>query len=132
MATIHEPADLPEPRMFRFLFADARAAWLWLPIRVYVGWQWLESGLTKLGAADWTGANAGTALSGFAQGALKKTTGDHPDVQGWYADFLSNIVIPNAAVFAWLVTLGETIVGVALILGALTGVAAFFGIVMNA
>jgi thiosulfate dehydrogenase (quinone) large subunit len=35
-------------------------------------------------------------------------------------------------VFSWLVTLGEIAVGIALILGALTGIAAFFGIIMNA
>ena len=64
--------------------------------------------------------------------ALAKTSGDHPDVTGWYGWFLEHVVIPNAGVFGWLVTLGELAVGAALILGALTGIAAFFGVVMNA
>jgi thiosulfate dehydrogenase [quinone] large subunit len=42
------------------------------------------------------------------------------------------VVVPNAGIFGWLVTIGELAVGLALILGALTGIAAFFGIVMNA
>src|SRR4029450_1405208 len=33
--------------------------------------------------------------------------------------------------FAWLITFGELAVGVGLLLGALTGVAAFFGALMN-
>lgn len=39
---------------------------------------------------------------------------------------------PNAALFAHLVAYGEFLVGVGLIVGALTGIAAFFGIMMNA
>jgi thiosulfate dehydrogenase (quinone) large subunit len=40
-------------------------------------------------------------------------------------------VQPNPAIFAYLVTVGELLVGLGLIVGALTGIAAFFGIVMN-
>ena len=50
----------------------------------------------------------------------------------WYRNFL-NLLINNHAEgwFAWLVTLGEIAVGLALIFGALTGIAAFFGALMN-
>ncbi len=126
------PTELREPPFARFLFADTRAAWIWLPIRLYLGWQWLEAGLSKLGAPVWTGDRAGAAVAGFARGALELTGGEHPDVQGWYATFLLQVVIPNAPVFGWLITLGELAVGIGLVLGALTGIAAFFGIVMNA
>ena len=80
----------------------------------------------------WVGAKAGTAVTGFIQGALSKTSGDHPDVTGWYAWFLQNMALPNAAVFSYMVTFGEILVGIALILGLLTGIAAFFGGFMNA
>lgn len=126
------PRELREPPFARFLFADPRASWLWLIVRLYLGYEWISSGLGKLGSPAWTGSQAGAAVSGFAQGALSKTGGEHPDVTGWYAWFLQNLVIPNAGIFGWLVTLGELAVGVALILGALTGIAAFFGIMMNA
>jgi len=42
------------------------------------------------------------------------------------------VVAPNAALFSYLVILGETLVGIALVLGAFTGIAAFFGVFMNA
>jgi thiosulfate dehydrogenase (quinone) large subunit len=131
-AVLRSPAQLREPPIARFLFADARTAWLWLVVRVYLGYEWLTAGFGKLGDPAWTGSASGTALAGFAKGALAKTAGDHPQVSGWYGTFLQNIVIPNASLFAWLVALGETLVGVALIVGALTGIAAFFGIFMNA
>lgn len=46
--------------------------------------------------------------------------------------FLENVVIPNAALFSYLVVLGEISIGLALILGLFTGIAAFFGGFMNA
>jgi thiosulfate dehydrogenase [quinone] large subunit len=64
-------------------------------------------------------------------GAMEKTAGPHPDVVGWYAGFLHNTVLPNAAFFSHLVAWGELFVGVGLVLGAFTGVAAFFGAFMN-
>ena len=127
-----QPGDIREPPFARFLFADTRTSWLWLVVRLYLGYEWISSGLTKLGSDAWTGPHAGAAITGFAKGALAKTAGDHPDVQSWYAGFLQDLVMPNAALFARLVTAGELLVGLALVLGALTGIAAFFGITMNA
>ena len=63
---------------------------------------------------------------------MAQTTGEHPQVTGWYASFLENVVVPNATLFSYLVILGETLVGIALVLGAFTGIAAFFGVFMNA
>lgn len=96
-----------------------------------MGYVWLMAGWEKLISPAWIGAKSGTALTGFALGALKKTAGAHPDVQSWYAWFLQHVVLPHAAVFSYLVTFGEVLVGVALLAGALTGVAAFFGAFMN-
>ena len=128
----HAPDELREPAFARFLFADRRASWLWLVVRLYLGYEWISAGLEKLGSPAWTGAKAGTALIGFAKGGIAQATGAHPAVQGWYASFLKDFVIPNAAVFSYLVTAGELLVGLGVIVGALTGIAAFFGIVMNA
>lgn len=115
----------------RSLFGDVKWAWLWLILRLYVGWQWLEAGLGKMGNPAWTGSNAGAAITGFVNGALSKTGGEHPDVQAWYAAFLRNIVLPNASQWSYLITFGEVLVGIALILGLFTGIAAFFGSPMN-
>ena len=52
-------------------------------------------------------------------------------MQGWYASFLQSVVLPNAALFSYLVTFGEVLIGLGLIFGVLTGIAAFFGVFMN-
>lgn len=120
-----------ESPVSRFLFADTKFSWFWLFVRLYVGWQWLVAGFEKIKNPVWTGEQAGVALNGFLSGALKKATGPHPDVQGWYVWFLQNIVMKNVVAWSHTVAWGELLVGVALILGAFTGIAAFFGLFMN-
>jgi len=62
---------------------------------------------------------------------VNKAGGAHPDVQGWYAEFLKTSIISHASLFSYIVSFGELLVGVALILGLFTGIAAFFGAFMN-
>ncbi len=122
---------LEEPPVAKALFGSVKWAWLWLIVRVYLGYQWLEAGIGKVGNPAWTGDSAGAAISGFVSGALQKTAGEHPDVQAWYAWFLQNLVQPNTRIFGFVVAYGEVLVGIALILGVFTGLAAFFGSFMN-
>lgn len=122
---------LQEPAPVRWLLADPRSAWVWVVPRLWLGWRWLEAGMAKVGNPAWTGAQAGAAITGFIQGALQRTAGEHPEVAGWYASFLKNVVLPNAPFWARLVAYGEVLVGLGLILGFLTGIAAFFGSFMN-
>lgn len=123
--------SIEDPTVARYLFSDVRFAWIWLILRLYVGWEWLQAGWGKLHSAAWTGAQAGSALTGFANNALTKAGGQHPDVQGWYAWFLQHVVLTHPAFWGYLVSWGEFLVGVALILGLFTGIAAFFGSFMN-
>lgn len=120
-----------EPNISKFLFGDTRTAWLWLIIRLYVGWEWLYAGWEKYQSPVWMGDQAGTAVKGFLMGALQKSAGMHPDVQGWYASFIQNFALHHTVGFSYLVTFGEIAVGAALILGLFTGIAAFFGSFMN-
>ncbi len=120
-----------DPPAAQFLFGSTKTAWFWLVVRLYVGWAWLEAGWGKLQSDAWVGAKAGSALSGFVHSALAKTGGPHPDVQSWYAWFLTHAVLPNAAAWSHVVAWGELAVGVGLMLGILTGIAAFFGAFMN-
>jgi thiosulfate dehydrogenase [quinone] large subunit len=115
----------------RALFSDVRWAWIWLILRLYVGWEWLKAGWGKLNNPAWIGSKAGTALTGFVSGSLQQTGGAHPNVQGWYAWFLQHLVQPYTVFWSYLVTFGELLVGIALILGIFTGIAAFFGSFMN-
>lgn len=137
--------QVPEPPLARFLFADTRMAWLWLIVRVYVGWQWLVAGFEKLTGysidigtfGQHTGnswiftSHSGAALTGFLNGAIAQMTGPYPAVQGWYGWFLQHIALPIAPFLSYVVTFGEILVGLGLIFGVLTGIAAFFGLFMN-
>ena len=123
--------EIEESSISKFLFSSTRMSWLWFLARVWVGWQWLEAGWGKFNNAAWIGDKAGAAITGFFNGSLAKTSGAHPDVSGWYAWFIQNVALPNAEAFSYLVTFGEILIGVGLILGAFTGIAAFFGSFMN-
>lgn len=123
---------LEDPPLAQALFGDVRWAWIWLILRLYLGWQWTSAGWGKVINPAWTGDKAGAAITGFVNGALAKTGGEHPDVQAWYAWFLQDMVLPYAAFWSHVIVWGELLVGIALILGIFTGLAAFFGSFMNA
>lgn len=130
---MHTVIDLPEPKAIKLLFSDTRFAWIWFLMRLYLGYEWLTAGLVKLTDANgsWVGAKAGTIVTGFLNGALKKTEGNHPDVSGWYAWFVQNVALPHPIIFSYLIVFGEIAVGLGLIVGLFTALAAFFGMVMN-
>jgi len=107
---------------------------IWTILRVYLGYSWLTSGLHKVfgeGANVWVGSKAGVAVTGFLNGALAKTGGEHPAVQPWYAWFINHIALPNAKLFSYMVAFGELLVGIALILGLFTTLALIAGLLMN-
>jgi thiosulfate dehydrogenase (quinone) large subunit len=98
-----DPMSLPGTILQGIL---ARAALVLL--RVYLGVVFLVAALPKL-QKDFT-----PILLGFLERvALEK---GHP----FYQEFIQRVVIPNAALFAVLVSWGELLVGVSLILGLLT------------
>ena len=140
-------SQVPEPPIARFLFADPRMAWFWLIVRVYVAYEWFTAGWEKL-----TGTSINITTFGqktgspwvfnnlpankqvmyfFATSAAKQATGAHPAVQQWYANFLTSFVAPYPVFWSYVITFGELAVGLGLLVGCLTGIAAFFGLVMN-
>lgn len=122
---------IEEAPVSKFLFSNTKISWFWLLVRLYVGWQWLQAGWEKLQSSSWIGVTAGNALQGFIQGALGKSQGAHPDVQIWYAYFLQHFILPHPQLWSHAVALGECAVGIGLVLGAFSGIAAFFGMFMN-
>jgi thiosulfate dehydrogenase (quinone) large subunit len=121
--------EYPEPAIARFFLSTGGAAALWFVVRMNVGAQWFLAGWEKVQDPAW--GTSGTAIKGFVAGALAKSSGAHPAVQGWYASFLQNFVQPNAGLWSFLITWGEVAVGLGLLVGALTGIAAGFGVLMN-
>jgi len=130
--------EVEGPALTRFLFSNTRAGLLWLPIRLFVGFAWLEAGLHKLFPAEgpmgagWL--DGGASLLGYWERAvaIPEPPGRAAITFEWYRDFLNLLIANDAHVwFAWLVLFGEIAVGLGLIFGALTGFAAFFGAFMN-
>jgi thiosulfate dehydrogenase [quinone] large subunit len=126
-----EDVEVEGPAFARFLFNNSRAGLFWLPIRLFVGFEWIEAGWHKLTGTGWI--DGGAALAGFWTKAVATPQGGKgPITYDWYRDFINMLLQGHHETwFAWLITLGELAVGIGLVLGALTGVAAFFGAFMN-
>jgi thiosulfate dehydrogenase [quinone] large subunit len=125
-------ATIGEPGAAHFLFHDLRSSPLWLVVRLYVGFAWLEAGFHKVTDAKWAYGD-GTGLLGYWKGAVAIPQTGTPKISyDWYRDFLTFLLSNNAHTwFAPLIAWGEVLVGVGLIFGVLTGWAAFFGLLMN-
>jgi len=93
-------------------------------IRLYLGYHWLTAGWGKI-------TGGGFDASGYSQGAIANTGGDHPTVQAWWGTFLETVALPGTDIFSFVVMWGELLVGIALILGVFTNFAALMGIIMN-
>jgi thiosulfate dehydrogenase [quinone] large subunit len=121
---------IPDPPLAHLLFNTTRLAWLWLIIRLYVGYFWLSGGWGKLSGGTWA---SGESLKGFWENAVQvPAEGKPPIAVGWYRDFIQYMLDQGWYTwFANLVMWGEILIGLALILGALTGIAATFGAFMN-
>lgn len=122
---------LHNPNWVNALFSDTRFAWVWLIVRIYLGVSWLNGGWHKLSEEAWTGG--GTSVQGFWTRAVAIPEAGRPAISyDWYREFLQFMLDNEAYVlFGKLVAYGEVLVGIGLLVGALTGIAAFFGALMN-
>lgn len=120
-----------DPPLVKTLLNERMAGWLWLPVRIWLGWQWVEAASQKITNPAWV--ETGAALKGFWTGAVAIPAEGRPAIAfDWYRSFLQMMLDAQAYTwFAKLVVAGELLVGIALIIGAFTGIAAFFGGFMN-
>ena len=121
---------IPDPPIARSLYQTTKFAWLWLVIRLYLGYSWITSGWGKITNPAW---RTGGPLRGFWENAVSIPETGRPTIAfDWYRNFIQ-FMIDNQwnTWFADLVMYGELLVGIALILGAFTGLAAFAGSFMN-
>jgi thiosulfate dehydrogenase (quinone) large subunit len=120
-----------DPPVAQFFFSDPRAGWLWLVVRLWLGWQWLSSGWGKIDNPAWV--QTGEAVKGFWERAIAIPEAGRPAISfDWYRSFLTTLL--NAEAYTWMAPLiawGEVLVGIALIIGLFTGISAFFGALMN-
>lgn len=130
--SLDQTVVLSDPPIVSKLFNSTAWAALWLVVRLYVGYQWIQSGLGKLSNPAWV--VTGEALKGFWERAvLIPEAPARPAISfDWYRTFLQILLDSGSHVwFAKLVVAGEVLIGLALILGLFTAIAAFFGGFMN-
>jgi thiosulfate dehydrogenase (quinone) large subunit len=120
-----------DPPIAKFLFSDPRASVFWLIVRVYVGWQWIQAGIGKVGNPAWV--ETGDAVRGFWTNAVAIPEVGRPAISfDWYRSFLQYLL--NAEAYTWMAPLiawGELLIGIALVLGVFTGISAFLGASLN-
>jgi thiosulfate dehydrogenase [quinone] large subunit len=122
---------ISDPITVNNLFNNTRMSWLWLLLRVWLGYKWIDASLHKIGNPAWT--ETGVALKGYWTNQIVIPESGRPAIAfDWYRSFIEMLL--NAEAYAWfakLVAYGELLIGIALIIGAFTGIAAFFGAFMN-
>jgi uncharacterized membrane protein YphA (DoxX/SURF4 family) len=126
-----ETVEVEGPAFTRYLFSNTRAGLIWLPIRLFLGFEWLTAGWDKLTGTGWV--DGGASLLGYWKSAVAVPATGHAAITfEWYRSFLQLLINNNAQTwFGWLITLGAMAIGIGLLLGILTGIAAFFGATMN-
>lgn len=124
--------QIDDPAWWKLLLGNTYLAVLWLPIRFFVGQEWLMAGEHKVRSDAWM--DGGTALQGYWTGAtaVNPETGASRITYSWFNSFITYMLDNEWYTwFAKLVAVGEVLVGLGLIFGALVGIAAFFGTVLN-
>jgi hypothetical protein len=78
-----------------------------LLVQVFVGYEWLNSGLTKI------------VRGGFPSGLAADLHDRVQSATGWYRSFIDGSIVPHAVVFGYTIEIGELLVGIGLIAAAL-------------
>ena len=128
------PGQVNDPALWKLLLGNSYLAVLWMPIRFFVGREWLVAGEHKLRDSAWM--DGGTALQGYWTGAVAIPEAPaRPRIvaeYSWFRDTLQYML--DNEWFTWfakVVAIGEFLIGIGLIVGALVGIAAFFGTLLN-
>ena len=126
-----EVVEVEGPAFTRFLFSNTRAGLFWLPVRLFLGFSWIEARSTRsTEPAGWTVAPRSRA-TGRAPWRSLKVAGRRSPSSGTATSSISSSNNDAQTWFAPLIAFGELAVGIGLVLGILTGAAAFFGALMN-
>jgi thiosulfate dehydrogenase [quinone] large subunit len=122
-------------RFTDWLFRAKAASVLWLAVRLWLGYEWLNAGYQKIWGSEsavfWN--HDGVAVKGYAATAVARSAAGMSGgaSYGWWAGFLHNFVIPNSAWIAKLIAIAEVAIGAALLVGLFTGLAAVGGVALN-
>jgi thiosulfate dehydrogenase (quinone) large subunit len=113
-----QPSERKNLRAWEALKQSKIAAVGWTAMRVWLGAMWIQAGSAKLWGAENPAFlhNNGAGVAGFAAHGVP--------AYSWWGSFLHNFVVPNSGWIAVLVAVAEFTIGVALVAGLFTRVAA--------
>jgi thiosulfate dehydrogenase (quinone) large subunit len=123
---------IQDPPIAQFLFQNTKASVIWLVLRLWLAYEWLEAGWHKFTDPAWM--ETGQAILGFwtRAVAIPPAPARPPVTYDWYRGFLQFLIDSGSHPwFAKLIVFGELAIGLGLLVGALVGIAAFFGALMN-
>ena len=66
--TTYKNQLIKDPPFVSWLINSPKAAWIWLVLRVWLGYQWIDAALHKIENPAWT--ETGLALKGFWSNAI--------------------------------------------------------------
>jgi len=86
-STGRTPVYIEEPAPAKWLFGSSKAGWIWLVARVWLGWEWLQAGWSKLFGGNitwrfWNWGDSAYSLTGDGNiGWVRAGTVKTPDGQ---------------------------------------------------
>ena len=112
------PPSAPTSPVWESLKTSKLAALGWTAMRVWLGVMWIQAGSSKLWGAEAAGFlhNNGAGVAGFAAHGTP--------AYSWWGTFLHGFVVPNAGWIGILIAVAEFTIGVALVAGLFTRIAA--------
>ena len=100
---------LQDPPIARFLLQSSAASWLWLILRLLVGYQFLTTASWgEFSGGKWLDAS-GSSIPGYWQNAVNiLETGKPPITNNWYSGFLQFMIDTHGAPwFSYVIVFGE-------------------------
>jgi thiosulfate dehydrogenase (quinone) large subunit len=115
---IGEPAKRTNLEVWEWLKGSKLAALAWTAMRVWLGVMWIQAGSAKLWGAESAAFlhNGGAGVAGFAAHGTP--------AYSWWGSFLHGFVVPNAGWIGIMIAVAEFTIGIALVSGLFTRVAA--------
>src|SRR6202167_4545514 len=118
IALLSNPSARTSPRPLQWLGRSKVMSVAWTAMRVWLGAMWIEARAAKLWGKETPAFlhNNGAGVAGFA--------GHGTAAYSWWGTFMHSFVVPNSGWIGIFVALAEFAIGVALVAGLFTRVAA--------
>ncbi len=118
VAILGNPSERSEPSVLQWLARSKLMAVGWTAMRVWLGIMWIQAGVAKLWGAENPAFlhNNGAGVAGFAAHGVP--------AYSWWGSFLHGFVVPNSGWIGIVVAFAEFFIGVGLVVGLFTRIAA--------